>query len=137
MLRPSICWGPAISSSARTGPATSGSSRSMDGWIAKAAGVTGARAWSSPGEGNDESDPASGRGWAALEEDGSLRGHIHFHLGDDSGFRATREEEAPKPEGESYPRGRGDIGGPLRSSSRTRLAGPSSRSLWPSQAGQH
>jgi hypothetical protein len=33
-------------------------------------------------EGNDESDPASGRGWAALEEDGSLRGHIHFHLGD-------------------------------------------------------
>jgi hypothetical protein len=27
-------------------------------------------------EGNDESDPASGRGWAALEEDGSLRGHI-------------------------------------------------------------
>ena len=31
-------------------------------------------------EGNDESDPAGGRGWAALEEDGSLRGHIYFHL---------------------------------------------------------
>ena len=30
-------------------------------------------------EGNDESDPASGRGWAALDEDGSLRGHIYFH----------------------------------------------------------
>ena len=56
-------------------------------------------------EGNDESDPASGRGWAALEEDGSLRGHIYFHLGDDSGFRAVRAEDAPKPEAESYPRG--------------------------------
>jgi len=43
-------------------------------------------------EGNDESDPASGRGWAALEEDGSLRGHIYFHLVDDSGFRAVRTE---------------------------------------------
>jgi hypothetical protein len=53
-----------------------------------------------PWEGNDESDPASGRGWAALEEDGSLRGHIYFHLGDDSGFRAVRAEDAPKPEGE-------------------------------------
>jgi hypothetical protein len=52
-------------------------------------------------EGNDESDPASGRGWAALEEDGSLRGHIYFHLGDDSGFRAVRAEDAPKPEAES------------------------------------
>ena len=56
-------------------------------------------------EGNDESDPASGRGWAAVEEDGSLRGHIYFHPGDDSGFRAVRAEEAPKPEAESYPRG--------------------------------
>jgi hypothetical protein len=37
----------------------------------------------------DESDPASGRGWAALEEDGTLRGHLYFHLGDDSGFRAV------------------------------------------------
>ena len=51
-------------------------------------------------EGNDESDPASGRGWAALEEDGSLGGHIYFHLGDDSGFRAVRAEDAPKPEAE-------------------------------------
>ena len=30
------------------------------------------------------------RGWAALEADGSLRGHIYFHLGDDSGFSAIR-----------------------------------------------
>lgn len=41
-------------------------------------------------DGNDECDPASGRGWAALEEDGSLVGHIYFHLGDDSGYRAVR-----------------------------------------------
>ena len=41
-------------------------------------------------EGNDESDPASGRGWAVLEENGSLRGRIFFHLGD-AGFTAVRE----------------------------------------------
>ena len=43
-------------------------------------------------EGNDEGDQASGRGWAQLETDGSLRGHIFFHAGDDSGFRAILEE---------------------------------------------
>ena len=42
-------------------------------------------------EGNDECDPASGRGWAVLEEDGSLCRRIFFHLGDDSGFTAVRE----------------------------------------------
>jgi hypothetical protein len=41
-------------------------------------------------EGNDEGDRVSGRGWAQVEEDGSLRGNIQFHLGDDSGFRAVR-----------------------------------------------
>lgn len=41
-------------------------------------------------EGDDEGDRASGRGWATLERDGSLRGHIYFHLGDDSAFRAVR-----------------------------------------------
>ena len=35
-------------------------------------------------------DDASGRGWAVLEEDGSVRGHIYLHLGDDSGFKAVR-----------------------------------------------
>jgi hypothetical protein len=44
-------------------------------------------------DGFDEGDPVSGRGWAALEEDGSLRGHIWFHLGDDSGFKAVRAAE--------------------------------------------
>jgi len=42
-------------------------------------------------EGNDECDPASGRGWAVLEKDGSLRGRIFFHLGDDSAFTAVPE----------------------------------------------
>jgi hypothetical protein len=44
-------------------------------------------------EGNDECDPASGRGWAVLEGDDSLRGRIFFHLGDDSSFRAVRDGE--------------------------------------------
>jgi hypothetical protein len=41
-------------------------------------------------EGTDEGDQVSGRGWAALQDDGSLHGRIYFHLGDDSGFRAER-----------------------------------------------
>jgi hypothetical protein len=41
-------------------------------------------------EGSDDCDPASGRGWAVLEQDGSLRGRIYFHLGDDSSFHAVR-----------------------------------------------
>ena len=40
-------------------------------------------------EGNDESDPASGGGWATLSPDGSLEGRIFFHMGDDSSFRAA------------------------------------------------
>lgn len=34
-------------------------------------------------EGFDEGDQVTGRGWAVVEEDGLLRGHIYFHLGDD------------------------------------------------------
>lgn len=44
-------------------------------------------------DGNDDCDHASGRGWAVLEEDGSLSGRIYFHLGDDSGFRAARFDD--------------------------------------------
>ncbi len=55
-------------------------------------------------EGEDEGDQVSGRGWAALDEDGSLRGHIYFHLGDDSGFRAVPADE-PKKAGPSAVRG--------------------------------
>lgn len=39
--------------------------------------------------GTDDCEDASGRGWALVETDGSLVGHIYFHHGDDSGFRAA------------------------------------------------
>ena len=39
-----------------------------------------------------DGDHASGRGWAQLETAGWIRGHISFHAGDDSGFRAILEE---------------------------------------------
>ena len=42
-------------------------------------------------EGNDEMDPAQGRGWAALKGD-ELHGMIFFNQGDDSGFVAKRAE---------------------------------------------
>ena len=48
-------------------------------------------------EGFDEGDPVTGRGWATAEDDGWLRGHIYFHLGDDSGFRAERMDESRSP----------------------------------------
>lgn len=48
-----------------------------------------------PWEGFDEGDHTTGRGWAAVEEDGTLRGHHFAHLGDDSGFRAERTGEEP------------------------------------------
>ena len=41
-------------------------------------------------QGSDEGDDVSGRGWTALNRDGTLEGHIYFHLGDDSAFRAER-----------------------------------------------
>ena len=41
-------------------------------------------------EGSDEYDPVHGRGWAKLEEDGTLSGRIFFHQGDDSLFAAKR-----------------------------------------------
>lgn len=52
-------------------------------------------------EGGDEGDPASGRGRAALQEDGSLRGRIYFHLGNDSSFHALRADEQSKYEAKS------------------------------------
>jgi hypothetical protein len=47
-------------------------------------------------EGNDEMDPASGRGWAVLQDDGTIKGKLSFHQGDRSGFVAVRTGE-PKP----------------------------------------
>jgi hypothetical protein len=46
-------------------------------------------------EGNDERDPSSGRGWATLAPDGSLKGRIFLHMGDDSWFRAEPESARP------------------------------------------
>ena len=40
-------------------------------------------------DGNDEMDPAQGRGWARLKDD-ELHGMILIHLGDESGFVAKR-----------------------------------------------
>ena len=41
-------------------------------------------------EGFDEGDPVTGSGSASLQPDGTLRGHIYIHMGDDSSFVATR-----------------------------------------------
>ena len=41
-------------------------------------------------QGKDEMDDASGRGWAVIDETGTLAGRIYFHQGDDSSFTATR-----------------------------------------------
>jgi hypothetical protein len=43
--------------------------------------------WQGADEGDDE---VSGRGWAALNADGTLEGHVYLHLGDDSAFHAER-----------------------------------------------
>jgi hypothetical protein len=40
-------------------------------------------------EGQDEMDPASGRGWAVIEN-GELSGRIFIHMGEDSAFRARK-----------------------------------------------
>jgi hypothetical protein len=41
-------------------------------------------------DGNDEMDPAQGRGWAVLDGD-EIEGRVFFHRGDDSAFRAVRK----------------------------------------------
>ncbi len=42
-------------------------------------------------DGSDEMDPTRGRGWAVVQDDGTLKGHLYFHQGDDSGFLAERQ----------------------------------------------
>jgi hypothetical protein len=41
-------------------------------------------------DGNDEMDEAQGDGWAELQPDGSLKGAICFHGGDEANFIARR-----------------------------------------------
>ena len=43
-------------------------------------------------QGKDERDDAYGRGWAVIEDDGTLAGRVYFHQGDDSAFTATRTD---------------------------------------------
>jgi hypothetical protein len=43
-------------------------------------------------DGNDECDPAQGRGWAVLETERLLGGRIFIHQGDNSSFRAEKVE---------------------------------------------
>ena len=45
--------------------------------------------------GNDEMDPAQGRGWAVVKGD-ELHGMIFFHGGDDSEFVARKPAKRPK-----------------------------------------
>jgi hypothetical protein len=49
-------------------------------------------------EGNDEMDPAQGRGWAKMQ-DGDLHGMIFIHLGDESGFVAKRATATKRSKG--------------------------------------
>jgi len=46
-------------------------------------------------DGNDEMDPAQGRGWAIVKND-ELHGMIFFHQADDSEFVAKKNREKPK-----------------------------------------
>jgi hypothetical protein len=46
-------------------------------------------------DGNDEMDPAQGRGWAVVRG-GELHGMIFFHGGDDSDFVAKKKSERCK-----------------------------------------
>ncbi len=41
-------------------------------------------------DGHDEMDEARGSGWAELQPNGSLRGEIHLHQGDEIAFIARR-----------------------------------------------
>lgn len=45
-------------------------------------------------EGSDEGDSVCGRGWAALVDDAIVEGHLFFHMGEDSSFRAEPMESA-------------------------------------------
>lgn len=45
--------------------------------------------------GVDDRRAKSGRGWAELQADGTLRGRIYFHCGDDSWFVAHRDAAPP------------------------------------------
>ncbi len=47
-------------------------------------------------DGNDEMDPAQGRGWAVVRGGDELHGMIYFHGGDDSEFVAKKKGPSEK-----------------------------------------
>ena len=47
-------------------------------------------------QGNDEMEPANGDGWAELQDDGSLKGEICLHNGDDIPFIARRAKTSSR-----------------------------------------
>ena len=58
--------------------------------------IDGRRAVEFTWDGDDDGDRVTGRGRATLQHDGYLHGHIYFHQGDDSGFRASRLDSRPQ-----------------------------------------
>jgi hypothetical protein len=50
-------------------------------------------------DGVDEGDQVSGRGWATVVDDVTLKGHLFIHRGDDSGFRAELCARADQQDG--------------------------------------
>ena len=50
--------------------------------------------------GEDEGDDTGGRGWALLLDDGTLEGHIFFHMGMDSAFEAKPYGDADREDGQ-------------------------------------
>jgi hypothetical protein len=66
----------------------------MNGWLHCFYGVRdGLPAVEFTWQGVDEGDERCGRGWAVLENDGRLRGHLFIHCGDNSEFIAEREPQ--------------------------------------------
>ena len=51
-------------------------------------------------DGDDEGDQVSGRGWAVVNDDRTLDGHVFINMGDDSGFRAVPWTEADERDAE-------------------------------------
>ena len=47
-------------------------------------------------EGLSEGDNVCGRGWASLQSDGSLKGHLFVHLSDDSAFAAEAQSSVKR-----------------------------------------
>ncbi|NUR95684.1 MAG: hypothetical protein HOV67_10550 [Kribbellaceae bacterium] len=59
------------------------------GWLDCRPGCGGGPGVEFTWDGVDEGDQVSGRGWAVLIDHETIEGHLFFHLGDDSSFRAV------------------------------------------------